>query len=49
MFRDVEVLLQARDAAEKFVTDDENLNYFASLRENLALAYGDKFNQIVAN
>ena len=49
VFRDVEVLLQARDAAEKFVTDDENLNYFASLRENLALAYGDKFNQIVAN
>jgi len=49
VFRDVEVLLQARDAAEKFVTDDENLNYFASLRENLALAYGDKFKQIVAN
>ena len=49
VFRDVEVLLQARDAAEKFITDKENLNYFASLRENLALAYGDKFNQIVAN
>lgn len=49
VFRDVEVLLQARDAAEKFITDDENLNYFASLRENLALAYGDKFKQIVAN
>ena len=49
VFRDVEILIQARDAAEKFVTDDENLNYFASLRQNLALAYGDKFNQITAN
>ncbi len=49
VFRDVEILLQARDAAEKFITDDDNLNYFASLRENLALAYGDKFSQITAN
>lgn len=49
VFRDVELLLKARDAAEKFITDDENLNYFASLRENLALAYGDRFNQIIAN
>lgn len=46
VFRDVDILIQARDAAEKFITDDDNLNYFASLRENLALAYGDKFNQI---
>ena len=49
VFRDVEILIQARDAAEKFITDDENLNYFASLRQNLALAYGDKFSQITAN
>lgn len=49
VFRDVELLIQARDAAEKFITDDENLNYFASLRQNLALAYGDKFSQITAN
>lgn len=49
VFRDVELLLKARDAAEKFITDDENLNYFASLRENLALAYGDRFKQIIAN
>ena len=49
VFRDLETLIQARDAAEKFITDDENLNYFASLRENLALAYGDKFSQIIAN
>lgn len=49
VFRDLDILLQARDAAEKFITDDENLNYFASLRKNLAIAYGDKFNQITAN
>lgn len=49
VFRDVELLIKARDAAEKFITDDENLNYFASLRQNLALAYGDKFSQITAN
>lgn len=49
VFRDLEILIQARDAAEKFVTDDDNLNYFANLRQNLALAYGDKFNQIIAN
>ena len=49
VFRDVEILIQARDAAEKFITDDENLKYFAGLRENLALAYGDKFGQITAN
>ena len=49
VFRDLETLIQARDAAEKFITDDDNLKYFASLRENLALAYGDKFSQIIAN
>ncbi len=49
VFRDLDILIQARDAAEKFITDEENLNYFANLRKNLALAYGDKFNQITAN
>ena len=49
VFRDVDILIQARDAAEKFITDDENLNYFANLRKNLALAYGDKFKQITAS
>lgn len=49
VFRDVAILLQARAAAAKFITDDENLNYFANLRANLALAYGDKFSQIIAN
>ena len=46
VFRDVEILIQARDAAQKFVDDEKNLNYFVSLRKNLALAYGDKFSQI---
>lgn len=49
VFRDLDILLQARDAAEKFITDEENLNYFANLRKNLALAYGDKFKQITAS
>ena len=44
VFRDLDLLIEARDAAEKFITDDDNLNYFANLRQNLALAYGDKFN-----
>ena len=46
VFRDVEVLIAARDAAEKFITDEKDLSYFAELRKNLALSYGDKFNQI---
>ena len=49
VFRDLDLLIEARDAAEKFITDDDNLNYFANLRQNLALAYGDKFNQIIAS
>lgn len=47
VFRDIEILIQARDAAEKFITEDENLNYFANLRQNLALAYGDKFSSML--
>lgn len=46
VFRDVELLVQARKSAEKFIGDDANLNYFANLRTNIALAYGDKFSQI---
>lgn len=48
VFRDVEILLAARDAAEKFVKDDKDLAYFDDLRKNLALAYGDKFIQVSA-
>lgn len=47
VFRDVDVLIEARDAAEKFVNDEENLKHFNDLRKNLALAYGDKFHQIL--
>ena len=46
IFRDVEILLEARDAAENFITSETDLNYFANLRKNLALAYGEKFSQI---
>ncbi|MCR5833791.1 MAG: ATP-dependent DNA helicase RecG [Selenomonadaceae bacterium] len=46
VFRDVDTLLQARDAAEKFINDEKNLNYFANMRKNLAIAYGDKFKRI---
>lgn len=46
VFRDVDTLLEARKAAESFITTDADLNYFAELRKKLALAYGDKFSQI---
>lgn len=46
VFRDVEILMTANDAAERYVTDDADLEYFADLKKNLALAYGDKFKQI---
>ena len=49
VFRDVEVLVAASDVAEKFVTTEKDLNYFAELRKNLAVAYGDKFKQITEN
>ena len=44
VFRDLELLLKARDAAEKFITDDTNLDYFPNLQYSLEIAYGDKFN-----
>ena len=43
VFRDLELLLQARNAAEKFITDDTNLDYFSDLQYSLEIAYGDKF------
>lgn len=46
VFRDVEILVAAVEAAEKFVTKDADLEYFSDLRKNLAMAYGDKFKQI---
>ncbi len=46
VFRDIQTLIEARNAAEKFIANSADLNYFNQLRKNLALAYGDKFNQI---
>ena len=46
VFRDVDTLVEARDAAENFITSESDLNYFSELRKNLSLAYGDKFSQI---
>lgn len=46
VFRDMDTLIEARNAAENFITTESDLNYFADLRKNLALAYGDKFSQI---
>lgn len=46
VFRDVEILVAANDAAKKFIDDEKKLEYFAALKKNLALAYGDKFQQI---
>ena len=46
VFRDIEILVAANEAAKKFIDDEEKLEYFAALKKNLALAYGDKFHQI---
>ncbi len=46
VFRDLQTLIEARNAAEKFITNSADLDYFNRLRQNLALAYGDKFSQI---
>lgn len=47
VFRDYNILIAARDAAEKYITNEKDLEHFANLRENLALAYGDKFNAVL--
>ena len=46
VFRDVEVLVAASEAAEKYVKSEKDLEYFSELRKNLAIAYGEKFKQI---
>ena len=46
IFSDLDTLLEARNAAETFVTSESDLNYFEEMRKNLALAYGEKFKQI---
>ena len=47
VFKDYNILIEARDAAEKYITSETDLTHFANLRENLALAYGDKFNAVL--
>ena len=44
-----ELLIQARDAAEKFIADDRNADYLPEIKAHLAMAYGDKFKQITAS
>lgn len=46
VFRDIEILAAANDAAKQFIDDEKKLEYFTALKKNLALAYGDKFQQI---
>ncbi len=43
VFRDVETLLEARNAAENFIANDSAA---ANFRANLVTAYGDRFRQI---
>ncbi len=47
VFRDYNILTAARDAAEKYITDEKDLAHFANLRKNLAIVYGDKFNAVL--
>ena len=43
VFRDVVLLLKARDAAEEFMSEEKNLARYESLIKNLSIAYGEKF------
>lgn len=47
VFRDYNILIAARDAAEKYITDEKDLAHFANLRKNLAIVYGDKFSAVL--
>ena len=46
---DEELLIQARDAAEKFINDEKNLIYLPKIKEVIDLTYGEKFSQIIAS
>jgi len=46
---DEELLIQARDAAEKFINDDENSIYLPKIKRVIDFTYGDKFSQIIAS
>lgn len=43
VFRDLNVLTEAREAAEEFMSDKKNLARYARLSRKLYVAYGDKF------
>ncbi|MBR1397234.1 MAG: ATP-dependent DNA helicase RecG, partial [Selenomonadaceae bacterium] len=49
VFRDVNLLLKARDSAEVFVQDEDNADSMELLNRHLSIAYGDKFKQIFNN
>ena len=46
VFRDVDVLIKARNAAEKFINDENNSDQLEELNNNLKMIYGDRFSQI---
>ena len=46
---DEELLIQARDAAERFINDEKNLIYLPKIKEVIDLTYGEKFSQITAS
>ncbi len=43
VFRDLDLLTEAREAAENFMRNQKNLDEYAGLREKLAMSYGEKF------
>ena len=43
------LLIQARDAAERFINDEKNLIYLPKIKEVIDLTYGEKFSQITAS
>ncbi|MBR2179121.1 MAG: ATP-dependent DNA helicase RecG [Selenomonadaceae bacterium] len=47
IFRDVDILIKARNAAEAFVQKENNADEITLLNESLSTAYGNKFKQIV--
>ena len=47
IFRDVNVLIKARDAAEKFVSSNADNSEIELLNSSLSMAYGDRFKQII--
>ena len=46
VFRDVDVLIKARRAAENFVENENSPAQIENLKSNLAMAYGSRFKQI---